>query len=198
MEHLSELKEKLINTSWQWVAEFNKAKPMSICKIQDVVFKGGMYFIITDDGNKLNTEHMNDFLTAYNGQSQLFEMGDKPKTDRLEVPNNVQQEHRTDQQQFAKETKKHNIIADLVDKSYLNVTKSKFAITMNLPDMKMVKQMYKNSSDKKAFMDDLSSYIISVIKEEVIIESLMSIIDKPSIILDKKIPTTDAIEIYNP
>lgn len=59
----NQLKQKYVNTEWQWNVQHNKAQKNSRSKITDIKKRGNIHTAVFDNGEVLNVEMLSDFVT---------------------------------------------------------------------------------------------------------------------------------------
>lgn len=206
---LENLKERYLGTNWNWLVNKGKSKAGDITKVTDVQFKNGMYFLIFNNGAKINVDVIKDFIVPTKKEPTVVDS--KSNKGKIEVPDHLKpdsadkkQEDESissvvDQSDFNKESTPGNSSASDIFDMFDTVERDlNIKIKMKLPEIKLLKLMFKNSTDSVEFLNKLSSYVLSYIKEDNIQEALLKLLvgSVPVVKSDKK-PTTKTTTTAN-
>lgn len=185
-EKLINYKQNFTGVKFQWIKPDDPARLGKVVTCRDVYPKGNSIVAKFDDGSECFAEQITKNL--------LMIQGDMPPLSKEEVasiysprrssPNNIATEPSQAPVQGPALSPKREEPAKVVEKEVNPFTmfsseENDLAIKLkiNLPDKKLLKMMYNSAEDKKKFLEQLSSFVLSMINNKVVTESMLGFLD---------------------
>jgi len=187
-EQIINYKQNFTGQSFQWVKPDNPSLLGKVVKCRDIDVYGSKVMAIFDDGSKIEIQNINRNLFMIHSDMPpltIAEIESIYPSSRPVAQSAPQQQQKIqpnvsiNSQPASKPTQSSNPFemfnSDLCE---LNLK-----VNVKLPDKKLLKLMYNNAEDKQTFVDQLSEYVMGMINNNVIQDSMRQILDpgfKPS------------------
>ncbi len=201
-EKLINYKQNFTGVKFQWIKPDDPARLGKVVTCRDVFPKGNNIVAKFDDGSECFADQITKNL--------LMIQGDMPPLSKEEVasiysprrsaPNNIATEPSTSPPPAAASApgrnqappqKKEDTEVNPFKMFSTEETDLSIKLKINLPDKKLLKLMYNSAEDKKKFLDQLSSFVLSMINNKVVTESMLGILEpKPIVKKNKPARTT--------
>lgn len=187
-QQLISYKQNFTGQQFQWVKTDRPELIGKLVKCRDVDPRGNQVIAVFDDGSEVDVREINNKLLMIHGDLKPLSKEEvqsiySPKTaakqpapfkDPNEQPSSSQASTKATPQQAPKVEK---IEVNPFEMFNSDETDLSIKIKIKLPDKKLLKMMYNNAEDKDSFLDQLSKYVLSMINNNVINESLGSMLD---------------------
>lgn len=200
-EKLINYKQNFMGVKFQWIKPIDPTLLGKVVICRDILFKGNNVYAVFDDKSQVLVSKINSDLLMIHGEMQSL---------TKEEVNSIYGSKRTSGSINTEPTKietEPTANVDIAPKTTVmapadnpfkmfNSDESDLLIKVkiNLPDKKLLKLMYNNAEDKQKFLNQLSNFVLSMINNKVVQESLSSILEtKP--VTKKKVANIKLIEI---
>lgn len=186
-EKLINYKQNFTGVKFQWIKPTDASNLGKVVTCKDVFPRGNTIVAKFDDGS----ECMADQIT----KNLLMIQGDMPPLSKEEVasiysprrssPNSIATEpspisnQNTPPPPLAKEQPAKSVEKEINPFTMFSSEENDLSIKLkiNLPNKKLLKMMYNSAEDKKNFLEQLSSFVLSMINNKVVTESMLGFLD---------------------
>jgi hypothetical protein len=181
-EQIINYKQNFTGQSFQWVKPENPNLLGKVVKCRDIDVYGSRVMAIFDDGSKVDVQNLNRNLFMVHADMPPLTIAEiesiYPSNSSKPQPTaqphvQIQSNSSANSQPVNNPTQQSNPFemfnSDLCE---LNLK-----VNVKLPDRKLLKLMYNNAEDKQTFIDQLSEYVMGMINNNVIQDSMRQILD---------------------
>lgn len=189
-EKLINYKQNFTGVKFQWIKPDDPSKLGKVVTCKDVFPKGNSIVAKFDDGSECFADQITKNL--------LMIQGDMPPLSKEEVqsiysprrssPNNIATEPSSPPSPAPTAPFKAKEPTKVVEKEAnaftmfsSEETDLSIKLKINLPDKKLLKMMYNSAEDKKKFLEQLSSFVLSMINNKVVTDSISGMLDPKQI-----------------
>jgi hypothetical protein len=171
---LESYKQQYLGKTYQWVRPINNEEVGDIVRVVNVKKvpggpSGAMYMLVFHAGTPVNLELIGHHLTPHNDPSEPPVL----KTPLASEPAAAQGEPQFHAPEQAPQ-KKSDIFA-LFEAEEKSISMS---LKLKMPDIALLKMMYKNAADKDKFLGEVAAYVISSVTPDVIKESIEALLNE--------------------
>ena len=156
-------KQQLFGKMFQWVRPINNEQVGEIVRVTNVRQKGEIIVAEFSSGTPVNVIMLQTYLTPYNNEEPAL-LQDKVSTVKNEQ---VKPQKKANSVDESEEVFKHFNAVE---------TKLDLKLVLKIPDMALVKMMYKNAADGDKFLTDMSKYIYKHISTDSIKQSVKAML----------------------
>jgi hypothetical protein len=187
---LISLMENFTGQKFQWIKTDRPELLGKVVKCRTIEPRGDRFLVLFDDGSSIDSTKLNNNLFMIHGDMQPLSKAEvesisgpkKPVQPVHQVPQTPHQaapqvrdvpsqvEHRP-----AEIVTPQSNMFDMFNSEESNIS---IALSVKLPDKKLLKLMYQNAENKDKFLDELSDYMYRMINKQVIKDSVISIVDQ--------------------
>jgi len=183
---IDSFKEKYVGTNWQWINKKGKINPGTVSAIVDVVQKGQIYFAVFDNDERVNVEYLKDFVV--HSEDEPSDDNQFISNETIGAPNNKSEKPKDKKPVSASKRTATAPTPTVVEKSDANMFKMfesvkrdlNLKLNIELPEIKLLKMMFKNANDSVEFLEQLSKYVLKYINESEVQDALVKILDPGS------------------
>lgn len=192
-QRLMSLMENFTGQKFQWVKTDKPELLGKVVKCRTIEPRGDRFLVLFDDGSSIDSALLNKNLFMIHGDMEPLSRpeleainGPTPSIEAKPTPPAHQQD-RTIQEgiipkgPFIPNTSAATSVPvsqtnmfDMFNSEESNIS---IALSVKLPDKKLLKMMYQNAENKDKFLDELSDYMQRMINKQVIKDSVISIVD---------------------
>jgi hypothetical protein len=189
-QRLMSLMENFTGQKFQWVKTDDPKQLGKMVKCRTIEPRGDRFLVLFDDGSSIDSALLNKNLFMIHGDMEPLSLSEieaingpiKP-VEPKPAPPTPPQERRIQEgvvpqapPVFAGTPQPVSNMFDMFGSEETTVS---IALSVKLPDKKLLKLMYQNAENKDKFLDELSDYMQRMINKQVIKDSVLSIVDGP-------------------
>jgi hypothetical protein len=193
---LISLMENFTGQKFQWVKTDRPDLLGKVVKCRNIEPRGNRFIVLFDDGSSIDSAQLNSSLFMIHGDMQPLSADEVasiagPKrpvaqsvtqpTPQVTMPDSTQSTQHI-QGQPAVITPTQPVVSapvtNMFDMFNSEDSSMNIALSVKLPDKKLLKLMYQNAENKDKFLDELSDYMYRMINKQVIKDSVISIVDQ--------------------
>lgn len=194
-DQLISYKQNFTGQKFQWIKTNRPELLGKIVRCRDVQPTGHSAVAIFEDGSKIDVKQLNNDLMMIVGDMQPLSREEVESisgrstppppppagptgSGPIEIPDELKEYQSVNQSQprppFNPNVKQEPVKNpfEMFNSDYTEIT---LKMNVKIPDKKLLKMMYSNAENKEEFMNQLASYIYSMINNTTVIESLESI-----------------------
>lgn len=194
-EKLISLKENFTGQKFQWIKPDKPELLAKVVRCKDVdPLSDGRFFIIFDDGSRVDSSKLNSNLLMIHGDMQPLSRqevesiyGVKPKTvPQPAAPPKPASVAPAPAPAVTAPPAPEAVAAPVAPKTNMfamfNAEESPLTLTLSvkIPDKKLLKLMYSSAENKDKFITELAEHLHSMINKQVVKESIQSILIPPA------------------
>jgi hypothetical protein len=187
-QRLMSLMENFTGQKFQWVKTDDPKQLGKMVKCRTIEPRGDRFLVLFDDGSSIDSALLNKNLFMIHGDMEPLSLSEieaingpiKP-VEPKPAPPTPPQERRIQEgvvpqapPVFAGTPQPVSNMFDMFGSEETTVS---IALSVKLPDKKLLKLMYQNAENKDKFLDELSDYMQRMINKQVIKDSVLSIVD---------------------
>ena len=185
-QRLMSLMENFTGQKFQWVKTDDPKKLGKTVKCRTIEPRGDRFLVLFDDGSSIDSALLNKNLFMIHGDMEPLSL---PELEAINGPTKPvappapPQDRRIQEglipppstgSSFVGLTNPQSNMFDMFGSEETTVS---IALSVKLPDKKLLKLMYQNAENKDKFLDELSDYMQRMINKQVIKDSVLSIVD---------------------
>lgn len=184
---LMSLMENFTGQKFQWVKTDKPEILGKVVKCRTIEPRGDRFLVLFDDGSSVDSAFLNKNLFMLHGDAEPLSRpeveainGPLKPVEAKPAPPTPPQDRRIQEGVvpqtapiFSGSATKTNMF-DMFNSEESNIS---IALSVKLPDKKLLKMMYQNAENKDKFLDELSDYMQRMINKQVIKDSVISIVD---------------------
>lgn len=200
-EQLISYKQNFTGQKFQWIKTNRPELLGKIVRCRDVQPIGNSALAVFEDGSKIDVRQLNNDLMMIVGDMQPLSREEVESisgrsvapppaappagptgSGPIEIPDELKDYQTTNQTKEPKPAPKAQVKSDNSEPvknpfEMFNSDYNELVLKMNvkIPDKKLLKMMYSNAENKEEFLNQLASYIYSMINNSTVVESLESI-----------------------
>ena len=191
-QRLMSLMENFTGQKFQWVKTDDPKLLGKMVKCRTIEPRGDRFLVLFDDGSSIDSAFLNRNLCMIHGDMEPLSLPEleaingptKPAAPKV-APPAPPQDRRIQEgiipppptgSSFVGLTTTQSNMFDMFGSEEATVS---IALSVKLPDKKLLKLMYQNAENKDKFLDELSDYMQRMINKQVIKDSVLSIVDGP-------------------
>ena len=192
-KRLMSLMENFTGQKFQWVKTDKPEILGKIVKCRTIEPRGDRFVVLFDDGSSIDSAFLNKNLFMIHGDMEPLSreeveaingptkpMDSKPAQPAPPAP---PQDRRIQEGVFPQVAPVFSgsatPVSNMFDMFGAEESNISIALSVKLPDKKLLKLMYQNAENKDKFLDELSDYMQRMINKQVIKDSVLSIVDGP-------------------
>lgn len=180
-EQLISYKQNFTGQSFQWIRTNRPELLGKVVKCRDIQPKGSMVMAVFDDGSSIDVKKLNSDLLMIMGDMKPLSKDEVASIYPQSTPKIGSESSGVNNQTIVEESRPNPAPQKTEvpnpfemfnsDKTQLNIKMS-----INLPDKKLLKLMYNNAENKDEFLNQLSDYVYASINNNVVKDSLSSML----------------------
>lgn len=189
-KRLMSLMENFTGQKFQWVKTDKPEILGKIVKCRTIEPRGDRFVVLFDDGSSIDSAFLNKNLFMIHGDAEPLSReeveainGPTKPVEAKPAPPVPPQDRRIQEGVFPQAAPVFSgsatPVSNMFDMFGAEETNISIALSVKLPDKKLLKMMYQNAENKDKFLDELSDYMQRMINKQVIKDSVLSIVDSP-------------------
>lgn len=189
---LISLMENFTGQKFQWIKTDRPELLGKVVKCRNIEPRGNRFMVLFDDGSSIDSAQLNNSLFMIHGDMQPLspdevESISGPKRPAVQAAPQATPAPQGQPTQpiitppVASAPTPHVVSApatNMFDMFNSEDSSISIALSVKLPDKKLLKLMYQNAENKDKFLDELSDYMYRMINKQVIKDSVISIVDQ--------------------
>lgn len=192
-QRLMSLMENFTGQKFQWVKTDKPELLGKVVKCRTIEPRGDRFLVLFDDGSSIDSALLNKNLFMIHGDMEPLSRpeleainGPTPSIEAKPTPPAPPQDRAIQEGVVPKgpfipntpaATSAPVSQANMFDMFNSEESNISIALSVKLPDKKLLKMMYQNAENKDKFLDELSDYMQRMINKQVIKDSVISIVD---------------------
>jgi hypothetical protein len=185
-QRLMSLMENFTGQKFQWVKTDDPKLLGKMVKCRTIEPRGDRFVVLFDDGSSIDSAYLNKNLFMIHGDMEPLSL---PELEAINgpakpvAPPAPPQDRRIQEGLILPPSTGSSFIgvttpqSNMFDMFGSEETTVSIALSVKLPDKKLLKLMYQNAENKDKFLDELSDYMQRMINKQVIKDSVLSIVD---------------------
>jgi hypothetical protein len=185
-QRLMSLMENFTGQKFQWVKTDDPKQLGKMVKCRTIEPRGDRFLVLFDDGSSIDSALLNKNLFMIHGDMEPLSL---PELEAINgpakpaAPPAPPQDRRIQEGLIPPPSTGSSFTAlatpqsNMFDMFGSEETTVSIALSVKLPDKKLLKLMYQNAENKDKFLDELSDYMQRMINKQVIKDSVLSIVD---------------------
>ena len=187
---LMSLMENFTGQKFQWVKTDKPEILGKVVKCRTIEPRGDRFMVLFDDGSSIDSAFLNKNLFMIHGDMEPLSReeveaiaGPTKPIEAKPTPPAPPQDRRIQEGVFPQVAPVFSVsatpVSNMFDMFGAEESNISIALSVKLPDKKLLKMMYQNAENKDKFLDELSDYMQRMINKQVIKDSVLSIVDGP-------------------